>query len=181
MPRWSVAALLVLALALVPSAQPVAAQTDRFLVVPGRSAGPIDIGMKLDAVEHIFGQPSTADLTGATHWYEWQVPNNHMASMAVETAQNAVVLISLAHDPRYRTTEGIGDGNTFDDVQRVFGRPSSVMRLNGYAIVQYRTKGIGFVTDGSDHVTGIVIAPAVLTGGRPTSRRPHHSASWAGT
>jgi hypothetical protein len=171
MTRVPVLALLVLTLVLAPAAQPsTAAQTDRFLVVPGRSAGAIGIGMKLDAVQRIFGNPSTTDLTGSTQWYQWQAPQNQMASIAVETAQNTVVLISLAHDPRYRTSEGLGDGNTLDEVRRVFGAPSSVMRLAGYSIVQYRTKGIGFVTDGTEHVTGIVIAPAVITS-RPSSHR----------
>jgi hypothetical protein len=171
MTRGPIFALLVFAIALTPLAQPApSASSDRFLVVPGRGAGPIDIGMKLDTVERIFGQPSMKDLTGNTQWYQWQAPVSHAASFAVETLQNTVVLISLAHDPRYRTSEGLGDGNTLDEVQRVFGQPSSVMRLSGYAIVQYRTKGIGFVTDGSDHVTGIVIAPAVLSRPRPNSR-----------
>jgi hypothetical protein len=171
MTRGPILALLVFVLAVTPLAQPaLAASRDRFLVVPGRSAGPIDIGMKLDAVERIFGQASMKDLTSNTQWYQWQAPVGHAASFAVETLQNTVVLISLAHDPRYRTSEGLGDGNTLDEVQRVFGQPSSVMHLSGYAIVQYRTKGIGFVTNGSDHVTGIVIAPAVLSGPRPNTR-----------
>jgi hypothetical protein len=163
--------LTALILTAAPLPQPaVGTASDTFLVVPGRSAGPIDLGMKLDAVEHIFGHPSTADVTGNTHWYQWQAAQNQMASIAVETLQNTVVLISLAHDPRYRTGEGLGDGNTMDDVRRAYGQPSSVMRLSGYAIVQYRSKGIGFVTDGSDRVTGIVIAPAVSSSPRPNSR-----------
>ncbi|HLW48106.1 MAG TPA: hypothetical protein VKW09_10120 [bacterium] len=169
--RGSILVLLAAALVLTPAARPAdAAPSDRFLVVPGYSAGPVDIGMKLDAVQRIFGRPSTTDLTGTTHWYQWQAPDNQMASIAVETLQDTVVLISLAHDPRYRTSEGIGDGNTLDEVRHVFGRPSSVMRLSGYAIVQFRTKGIGFVTDGSDHVTGIVIAPAVVSPPGPNTR-----------
>ena len=168
MTRGPVLALLVLTLA---APQTAAAQPNRFLVVPGHSAGPIDIGMKLDAVKRLFGQPATADLTSNTHWYEWQAPNNQMGSIAVETAQNTVILISLAHDPRYRTREDVGDGSTLEEMRRVFGQPSSVMRLEGYAILQYRTQGIGFVTDGSDRVTGVVIAPAVVTP-RPSGR--HH-------
>jgi hypothetical protein len=35
------------------------------------------------------------------------------------------------------------------------------MRLGGFSIVQYRKIGIGFVTDGSERVTGIVIAPGI--------------------
>ena len=172
MTRGFVLALLAFALAAAPAGQPAsAAQTDRFLVIPGHSAGRIDIGMTLDAVEQILGMPSTSDLTATPKWYEWRAPNSQMASLAVETAQDTVVLISLAHDPRYRTSEGIGDGSMLDEVQRVFGHPSSVMNLSGYAIMQYRTKGIGFVTDGSNRVTGIVIAPAVVGGPRPNSRQ----------
>jgi hypothetical protein len=152
--------LFVFALLLaVPPA--VAAPNDRFLVVPGRSMGPIAIGMRLDAVESILGRPSKIDPTGHTQWYEWKAPENRLRSIAVETLKSTVVLISLAHDPRYRTSDGLGDGTTLAEVTRVFGRPSSVMRLGGFSIVQYRRNGIGFVTDGSGRVTGIVIAPGL--------------------
>jgi hypothetical protein len=176
MTRGPLVTVLVFALALMSPAPGAAAAPDgQFLVVPGRSAGPVGIGMTLDAVERILGDPSTKDLTGSTQWYQWQAPVGQAASFAVETLQNTVVLISLAHDPRYRTSEGLGDGNTVDEVQRVFGHPSSVMRLSGYAIVQYRTKGIGFVADGSNRVTGIVIAPPVPSprpNGRPRPISP---------
>ena len=158
--RTTRAFVIVLALALAAQAAGAAPAT-QFLVVPGRSMGPVAIGMRLDAVERIFGRPSKVDPTGATQWYEWKSPDNRLRSIAVETVRNTVVLISLAHDPRYRTSAGLGDGNTLADVERVFGRPSSVMRLGGFAIVQYRKSGIGFVTDGSGRVTGIVIAPSV--------------------
>jgi hypothetical protein len=46
-------------------------------------------------------------------------------------------------------------------VERVLGKPSSIMRLGRYSIVQYRGLGVGLVTDGTDRVTGIVIAPVV--------------------
>ena len=150
--------LLTLVLAVPPA---IAAPNDPFLVVPGRSMGPIAIGMRLDAVEEVLGPPSKVDPAGRTQWYEWKSPENRLRSIAVETVQNTVVLISLAHDPRYRTSQGLGDGTTLVEVERVFGAPSSVMRLGGFSIVQYRRNGIGFVTDGSGRVTGIVIAPRV--------------------
>lgn len=152
--------MLVLALALA-AAPAAATSTDQYLVVPGHRMGPIAIGMRLDAVERIFGRPSKVDPTGQTQWYEWKAPEDHLRSIAVETAQNTVVLISLAHDPRYRTTEGLGDGTPLSEVERVLGNPSSVMRLGGFSIVQYRRVGIGFVTNGAGLVTGILIAPAV--------------------
>ena len=132
-----------------------------FLVVPGHNVGPIAIGMRLEAVENIFGRPSKVDPTGQTQWYEWKSPDNHLRSIAVETLQNTVVLISLAHDPRYRTSQGLGDGTPFSEVRRVLGRPSSTIRLGGFSIIQYRMPGIGFVTDGTGRVTGIIVAPRV--------------------
>lgn len=152
--------LFVLALILaVPPA--FAAPPGAFLVVPGRSMGPITIGMRLDAAESVLGRPSKVDPTGRTQWYEWKSPDDHLRSIAVEVLQNTVVLISLAHDPRYRTNQGLGDGTALPEVERVLGRPSSIMRLGGFSIVQYRREGIGFVTDGTGRVTGIVIAPGV--------------------
>ena len=138
-----------------------AAPSGEFLVVPGHSMGPIAIGMRLEAVETIFGRPSKVDPTGTTQWYEWKSPDNHLRSIAVETLQNTVVLISLAHDPRYRTSQGFGDGTALSEVRRVLGRPSSTIRLGGFSIIQYRTLGIGFVTDGTGRVTGIIVAPRV--------------------
>src|SRR5579859_7762062 len=141
--------------------QIAAAQGNTFLVVPGRSLGSVAIGMRLEAVESVLGKPSKVDPNGRTQWYEWKAPDNRFRSIAVETLQNTVVLISLAHDPRYRTSQGIGDGTALADVERTLGQPSSVMRLGGFSIVQYRRIGIGFVTDGSGRVTGIIIAPGV--------------------
>ena len=150
--------LLALLMAVPPA---LAAPGNQFLVVPGRSLGPVAIGMRLEAVERLLGRPSKVDPTGRTQWYEWKSPDNRLRSIAVETLQNTVVLISLAHDPRYRTSQGLGDGTALSQVERVLGRPSSVIRLGGFSIVQYRRIGIGFVTDGSERVTGIVIAPGI--------------------
>jgi hypothetical protein len=154
--------LCVFMLVLLMAAPPAfAARESQFLVVPGRSLGPVAIGMRLEAVESVLGKPTKVDPTGRTQWYEWKSPDNHLRSIAVETLQNTVVLISLAHDPRYRTREGLGDGTALADVTRTLGPPSSVIRLGGFSIVQYRRAGIGFVADGSGRVTGIVIAPVV--------------------
>lgn len=154
--------LYLVMLALVFAVPPaIAAPNGQFLVVPGRSMGPVAIGMRLEAVESVLGRPTKVDPSGRTQWYEWKDPENRFRSIAVETLQNSVVLISLAHDPRYRTIDGLGDGTPLAEVERVLGRPSSVMNLGGFSIVQYRRTGIGFVTDGSGRVTGIVIAPGV--------------------
>lgn len=163
--------LCLLALAMIVAVPPaIAAPDTAFLVVPGRSIGAVAIGMRLEAVENVLGNPSKVDPSGRTQWYEWKDPEDRFRSIAVETLQNTVVLISLAHDARYRTIDGLGDGTPLAEVERVLGRPSSVMNLGGFSIVQYRGTGIGFVTDGTRRVTGIIIAPRVSTS---------HSANYA--
>lgn len=152
--------VIVMAIALA-AAPAVASSGPDFLVVPGRRIGSVAIGMHLDAVEEFLGRPSRTDSDGRTRWYEWKAPDNRLRSIAVETLQNTVVLISLAHDPRYRTTEGWGDGDRLEAVERVWGRAQSTIRLGGFGIAQYRKKGIAFVTDGAGRVTGIVVAPAI--------------------
>lgn len=154
--------LYLLVLALLLAAPPAGATPSaQFLVAPGRSMGPVAIGMRLQAVEGILGRPTKVDPSGRTQWYEWKDPEDRFRSIAVETLQNSVVLISLAHDPRYRTIGGLGNGTPLADVKRALGRPSSVINLGGFSIVQYRRTGIGFVTDRSGRVTGIIIAPRV--------------------
>ncbi len=167
MVKWLASLLVVLAI--VPQ---VAAQSPgpQFLVTPGRNAGPAVLGMRIKALEDALGRPTKVENDGTRQWYTWrnqapafaqrdQVPG----SIAVETAQDTIVLISIAHDPRYRTRDGLGDGNTVDEVESTLGHPSSVMQIAEFGLFQYRTRGIAFVMDGSRHVTGIVIAPPVMS------------------
>jgi hypothetical protein len=73
-----------------------------------------------------------------------------------------VILISVAHDERYRTREGIGAGATDGTVRDVYGRPSGVLHLPGYDMLEYQARGVSFVVDtaaASPHlVTGVVVA-----------------------
>ncbi len=172
MMKWL--ALLMGVLAIVPQ---VAAQSPdqqlpapQFIVSPGRSAGPAVLGMKVNVLEAALGHPTKVEDDGGRRWYTWRSPAPGFAyrdqvpgSLAVETAQNTVILISIAHDPRYRTRDGLGDGNSVDEVERMLGHPSSVMQVAEFGLFQYRTKGIAFVVDGSRHVTGIIIAPPVMS------------------
>jgi hypothetical protein len=139
-----------------------------FLLVPGRSAGRVAIGMQVATLTETLGRPAKIENDGGRDWYTWQ--DRLLRSIAVETAQDVVILISIAHDPRYRTRDGLGDGATADQVEHALGRPSSLLRLPGYDLLEYRSRGIAFVVDGSRHVTGIVVAPPVR-GGRATLDR----------
>jgi hypothetical protein len=157
--RSSVVALLAVALIAFPaSAAPPQA---RYLVVPGIGMGPIRLGMKVHDVEAILGAPARVDRDPRTVWYTWRDASGSLRSIAVEALDDLVILISVAHDERYRTREGVGPGDTDHTVQEAFGRPSGVLHLPGYDLVEYKARGITFVVDtGAErhHVTGVVVA-----------------------
>jgi hypothetical protein len=156
MMKWLVVLLVVAAAAPRVSGQ---SPDPQFLVIPGRSVGPVALGMTVDKVEAALGSPTKVDQDASSQWYTWRdLPPR---SLAVEMQSNIVVLISIAHDPRYRTRDGLGDGDTVDRVQKMLGRPSHVRPLTGYAMLEYKSLGVAFVVDNTHHVTGIIVAARV--------------------
>ncbi|HXX37723.1 MAG TPA: hypothetical protein VEP50_06150 [bacterium] len=135
----------------------------RYLVVPGVGIGSVKLGMPVGQVEAVLGTPAKVDRDARTVWYTWRdVQRGSLRSLAVETVDGLVILISVAHDERYRTSEGIGAGDTVQAVRDAFGRPSGVLHLPGYDMIEYKARGVTFVVDtGSKdphHVTGVVVA-----------------------
>jgi outer membrane protein assembly factor BamE (lipoprotein component of BamABCDE complex) len=154
--RWITVILVVAAAAWRVSAQ----SPDRqFLVVPGRSAGPVALGMTIDSVKAVWGTPTQVDRDANTQWYTWR--DSPPRSVAVEMQSNMVVMISIAHDPRYRTRDGLGDGDSADRVQKLLGRPSHVRPLPGFSMLEYKSLGLAFVIDRTHHVTGVIVAASV--------------------
>ena len=154
--RWLTVTLVVAAAASRVSAQ---SPDPRYLVVPGRSAGPVALGMTMDKVEAVWGSPTKVDRDANTQWYTWR--DSPPRSVAVEMQSNIVVMISVAHDPRYRTRDGLGDGDSADHVQKVLGRPSHVRPLPGFSMLEYKSLGVAFVVDQTRHVTGVIVAASV--------------------
>jgi hypothetical protein len=135
----------------------------RFLVVPGSAAGPVRLGMTVKEAEAVLGAPAKVDRDAQAVWYTWRdAPSDALRSFAVETMDGLVILISVAHDARYRTREGVGAGDTDAAVRDAFGRPSGVLHLPGYDLLEYRARGVSFVVETHagepHHVTGVVVA-----------------------
>lgn len=159
--RLCLAAILVVSV--FASVASAAAADARYLVVPGLGVGPVKLGMKMAEVEATLGVPAKIDRDARTVWYTWrELPQDSLRSFVVETVDDLVILISVAHDERYRTREGIGAGDTDGAVRDVFGRPSGVLHLPGYDMLEYRARGVSFVVGtgpASPHlVTGVVVA-----------------------
>jgi hypothetical protein len=140
---------------------PVAAQSPdpHFLVVPGRSVGLVALGMTMDNVKAAWGSPTQVDRDANSQWYTWR--ESPPRSVAVEMQSNMVVMISIAHDPRYRTRDGLGDGDSVDRVQKLLGRPSHVRPLPGFSMLEYKSLGVAFVIDRTHHVSGVIVAASV--------------------
>jgi hypothetical protein len=162
---WEVRPYLVavLAVSVFASVASAALVDARYLVAPGLGVGPVKLGMKMAEVEATLGAPAKVDRDARTVWYTWRdAPQGALRSLVVETVDDLVILISVAHDERYRTREGIGAGDTDGAVRDVYGRPSGVLHLPGYDMLEYRARGVSFVVDtGTAHphlVTGVVVA-----------------------
>ena len=157
--RW-----LAVILAMAAAACPVSAQSPdpHFLVVPGRSVGPVTLGMTMDNVKAVWGSPTKVERDANSQWYTWR--DSPPRSVAVEMQSNMVVMISIAHDPRYRTRDGLGDGDSVDRIQRLLGRPSHVRPLPGFSMLEYKSLGVAFVIDQTHHVTGVIVAASVQPG-----------------
>jgi hypothetical protein len=140
---------------------PVAAQSpdSHFLVVPGRSVGLVALGMTMDNVKAAWGSPTQVDRDANSQWYTWR--ESPPRSVAVEMQSNMVVMISIAHDPRYRTRDGLGDGDSVDRVQKLLGRPSHLRPLPGFSMLEYKSLGVAFVIDRTHHVSGVIVAASV--------------------
>jgi len=154
--RWLAVTLIV-----AGAAGPVSAQSPdaHFLVVPGRSVGPVALGMSMDNVKAAWGSPTQVDQDANSQWYTWR--ESPPRSVAVEMQSNIVVMISIAHDPRYRTRDGLGDGDSADRVQKLLGRPSHVRPLPGFFMLEYKSLGVAFVIDRTHHVSGVIVAASV--------------------
>ncbi|HLJ59536.1 MAG TPA: hypothetical protein VKZ50_07380 [bacterium] len=153
----------ILVVSVFASAAPAALVDARYLVVPGRGVGPVKLGMKVGEVAAILGTPAKVDRDARTVWYTWRdAPQRPVRSLVVETVDDLVILISVAHDGRYRTREGVGAGDTDGTVRDVYGRPSGVLHLPGYDMLEYRARGVSFVvataTASPRLVTGVVVA-----------------------
>jgi outer membrane protein assembly factor BamE (lipoprotein component of BamABCDE complex) len=154
--RWLAVILAVASAAWPVSAQPLGSQ---FLVVPGRSVGPVALGMTMDNVKAVWGSPTQVDRDANSQWYTWR--DSPPRSVAVEMQSNMVVMISIAHDPRYRTRDGLGDGDSADRILRLLGRPSHVRPLPGFSMLEYKRLGVAFVIDRTQHVSGVIVAASL--------------------
>lgn len=120
------------------------------VVVPGKSLGPVLLGMSRDDVIRILGQPSPALAEVAT-FPDWDVTVMFRDGVAVRVGTTS---------SRFRTASGAGVGMRIDDATRLVGDQAlDISAANGDMNVLYRMRGIGFVFYRGVAVEVVVVAP----------------------
>lgn len=101
-----------------------AAEENRFLIVPGRSAGSLALGMPLSRAEEILGKPRSViafdDGDGGIY---------NFGSVTIVYDGPRTVYRVYVESPDYRTATGISVGSTFDSARREFGAPVKEMEI----------------------------------------------------
>ncbi len=122
-----------------------------YLIVPGRSIGPISIGMDNDEVMRILGPPSKVFIMskGRSLQYIWR--SGGPLILGVEFGEDFApkVLQVWTKDPRFATKKGIHVGNSTKDVVRILGSPK---RMRGFQAIYC---GLEFVPTESNIVDSI--------------------------
>lgn len=130
------------------------------LIVPGQRIGDISLGMKMDEVTRVLGNPDKDPSNTEDGLLEYQFMKNHLLIIDVEPSSKSVKMLATGLIPRYKTSGGIQIGSAMEDVQRLMGK-TKLIKLNDTSYtLKYPGKGIEFILrdkDGSKTVFIILI------------------------
>jgi micrococcal nuclease len=143
----TVIAILAMGVAQTSGVPPAQASQPALLVVPGRSVGPIVIGMDATRAAHLLGP---ADDQGADR-LSW--PDH---GLTARTDRHGRITAIFVDSPLHRTRRDIGIGSTRDQVRAVYGPAPATER--GRTTLTYRWSGITFVFRG-DRVVMLAVHP----------------------
>jgi hypothetical protein len=126
---------LVTALVLAAAVVAWAAVPAALLIVPGRSVGPIDLGMRMTQVIRVLG-PAEDDEPSRFSW-----PRR---GVTVRVDRDGRVDAIFVESPKYRTARGIGVGSTRDEVVAAYGPAPQAQEDRTTLILAYTQLGITF-------------------------------------
>ncbi len=122
-----------MALAMVAIPPIAKAQPSPYAIVPGRSLGPVELGMRMDEVIGLLGTPMGSFCVRPLDCeYWWQAYDNagnldpgSSSPIQVQARRGVVYEISV-DDRRYITVQGIHVDSTEHQVRRAFGPPKHI-------------------------------------------------------
>jgi hypothetical protein len=149
----AVACALVLLL-LAPGGFPAAGAAVSTSIVPGKSLGPVHLGMSEEDVTRVLGQPAPGP-GGEALFPDWDVTVTFRDGVAVRLGTT---------NAQFRTASGAGVGIRIDDATRLVGdRTLDVTVVSGDTDVFYPSRGIGFVFYRGVALEVFVVAPGSAT------------------
>lgn len=133
-----------------------ASEAASVLIVPGKSIGPIRLGMKTDEVQRLLGAPDSIGPTGVGLYKR----------LALNlSSHNGVVTHIFALDDRYSTSEGVKVGITEAATDPKMGAPTTtwgpIFQGSGHGRCYFRDGGATWVwfVDGTNIANVITVVP----------------------
>lgn len=150
-----------------PANQPIVVASDS-LIVPGRSAGEIELETNAAPVMQKLGKPDAGDAAmgkSVSTWFEQHDTSGHALSIftAKDMGNSSTALIKQIRvtAPSYKTEHGISTAATLTEIEKAF----SLKKMKGYQLkaepveVYADPAGIAFEIDKRGRCIGIVIYP----------------------
>ncbi len=135
------------------AAEQVRKNTEDFLIVPGRSIGPISMGMPLSQVESILGLPKKEYQKGNHNWATYMYEFDHGWFYVYHDERNVIGILTFSS--KYRTRLGLAVGAHINEARREISELHVYGRGNGYTICS--SQGIEMFVERDGIITNIEI------------------------
>jgi len=145
-------------------------------VVPGKSIGPVRLGMHVEEVVAALGQPVRSQpLSDGTTAYQWFGPPNNSGLGVRTTPAGVVYRVWIINDVQYAIQNHVHVGSTEADARTALGEPAQVLvdASHGLKTLTYPSVGLWIViqTDKKYAFYGQVFEIGVTTLPEPTAGR----------
>lgn len=152
--RWSAMKVILSMLAMVLLLQTGAAGQSvvdpKFLIVPGKSVGELEVGMTIDEIRAILGDEVSTAVSADKQITLYRFGTPQTFNVYVMSGRVSGIYTFL---PEYKTAEGIGVGSALDELIAAYGTPDT--KKEGKAAVNGNVYDVWFVGYGN-HLQAVV-------------------------
>lgn len=120
------------------------------LIVPGQRIGDIKLGMKMDEVTRILGNPDKDPSHTEDGLLEYHFMKSHLLMVDVEPSSKTVKMIATGLISSYKTSNGIQIGSPVEEVQKQMGSINLIKLNETSYTLKYPGKGIEFILRDKD-------------------------------
>ncbi len=140
------------------------------LIVPGKSIGPISLGMSMSEVESILGQPNRIAAKGKHNPGAYYYKSVFQGSVSHDDQRNVTRISTPSSD--YRTKLGLAVGAHINESRREFSDLTVWGEPHGFSI--YSPQGIDMFVEGNGHIITNISINAANPGFSSSDSDVHH-------